>query len=209
MGRGTLRIEARDFARQLRTFRITGAGSIGRRIKAAAAFGRFFAGSLYDTYGGVLTRRSALDPQAEPRVRRELRAEAPEVHGLVADDDVALRLLRYRGGERGPVLLVHGLGMASSVFTLDTIETNLVEYLTEAGFDTWLLDSRVSIDLDVGGAGCTADDVALRDVPAAVAKVREVVGADGIDVVAHGFGALTVLMSLVEGLDGVRSLLSS
>ena len=46
VGRGVLRIQPRDFAKQMRTFRITGAGGIGRRLKATAAFGRFFAGSL-------------------------------------------------------------------------------------------------------------------------------------------------------------------
>ena len=209
VGRGILKIRPRDFATQMRTFRITGAGSMARRLKATAAFGRFFAGSLYETYGGVLARRNVLDPDAEPRVRRELRAPSPEPFEVRTGDDVRLRLLRYAGGERGPVLLVHGLGMSGSIFAADTIDVSLVEYLTEAGYDTWVLDHRVSIDLPASEDACTADDVAHHDLPAAVAEVMSVSGAGEIDVVAHGFGAVTLLMSLLDGLEGVRSAVCS
>ena len=51
----------------------------------------------------------------------------------------------------------------------------------------------------------TARDVATHDLPAAVARVREVTGAASVDVVAQGFGALTLQMALVDGLQGVRS----
>lgn len=209
VGRGILRIQARDFAKQMRTFRITHAGSIGRRLKAAADFGRFFAGSLYDTYGGVLARRSVLDPSATPRTRRELRVDPPEVRYFSTEDGVSLRLVRYQGGDAGPVLLIHGLGMSGAVFSLDTVDTSLVEYLAEAGHDVWVLDHRASIDLPTSEERLTADDVALRDIPAAVTTVREATGVDAVDVVAHGLGAMAVLMSLVEGLEGVRSVVSS
>lgn len=204
MGRGILRIHAKDFATQLRTFRITNAGSLVRRLKAAADFGRFFAGALYDTYGGVMARRSALDPDAAPRTLRELRTELPEMHFLRTEDGVALRLIRYHGGG-APVLLVHGIGMSGRVFSTDMVDTNLVEYLHEAGLDVWVLDHRTSIDLAASEGDVTADQVATFDLPAAVARVREVTGASEIDVVAQGFGALTLHMSLVEGLQGVRS----
>jgi cholesterol oxidase len=45
----------------------------------------------------------------------------------------------------------------------------------------------------------------MFDLPAAVATVREATGAAEIDVVAQGFGALTLHMALIEGLQGVRS----
>src|SRR5262249_48249902 len=64
IARGILEIRPTDFATQLRTFKIINAGNLVRRLKAAADFGRFFAGALYDTYGGVLARRSVLDPDA-------------------------------------------------------------------------------------------------------------------------------------------------
>jgi cholesterol oxidase len=168
-------------------------------------FGKFFAGSLYDTYGGVLARRSTLAPDAEPRVRRELQAPDPEPFALHAEDGAALRLLRYPGGSRGPVLLVHGLGMSSLVFTIDTIEVNLIEFLCGAGFDVWTLDHRASIDLPSSEARFTCDDVARLDVGPAVARIRAETGAQTVDVVAQGFGALALLMSLLDGLEGIRS----
>jgi cholesterol oxidase len=123
----------------------------------------------------------------------------------VTKDGVSLRLVRYQGGDKGPVLLVHGFGMSGRVFSTDTVETNLVEYLHEAGFDLWVLDYRSSIELPACEGEFTADDIATHDFPAAVARVREVTGARHVDVVGQGLGALTLLMSLTDGLDGVRS----
>jgi cholesterol oxidase len=150
-----------------------------------------------------------LDPDAAPRRRRELRTEDPEVHFLRADDHTPLRLIRYQGGRKGPVLLVHGLGTSSLVFSLDTVDTNLVEYLSEAGYDVWVLDHRASTALPVSEHQFTGDDVAMQDLPAAVARIRSATGADAVDVVAHGFGSITLLMSMVDGLRGVRSAVCS
>ncbi len=50
-GRAVLRIKKKDFAKQLSTFKITNAGGVIRRLKAMTAFGKFFAGALWDTYG--------------------------------------------------------------------------------------------------------------------------------------------------------------
>jgi cholesterol oxidase len=204
-GRGVLVIRPADFARQLATFKVTNAGSIAGRLKAAAAFGRFFAGSLYDTYGGVLARRSVLDPDAAPRTLRELRTEPPETFFFNAPDGVALRMLRYRGGDRGAVLLVPGVGMSGRIFSVDTTDTTLVEYLAEAGYDVWVLDHRASVDLPASAGNTTVDQIATGDLPAAVAKLREVSGAEAVDVVGQGVGAVTLMMSLIQGLSGVRS----
>ena len=209
LGRGLLKILPRDFARQMRTLKVSNAGGLARRLKAVADFGRFFAGSLYDTYGGVLAPRTVLDPEAAPRRRRDLRAGVPEVHTFSTDDAVQLRLIRYKGGEKGPVLLVHPLGMSGRVFSLDTVETSMVEVLAESGHDVWVLDHRGSIDLEVSGDGFTADSVAFHDIPAAVATVRLLTGSREVDVVGHGFGAIALLMSLGEGLEGVRSAVCS
>ena len=98
------------------------------------------ASSSWVTCGSCTARR---DVVAMPR--RALRAGPPEVHAVSSSDGVALRLTRYRGGDRGPVLLVHCIGVASTMYSLDTIDTNLLEFLYEAGYDVWLLDFRFSI----------------------------------------------------------------
>lgn len=66
VGRGVLKIHPTDFTKQLRTFEVTGAPTLGRRMRAAAAFGRFFAGSLYETHlAGKLRRAPAASREEE------------------------------------------------------------------------------------------------------------------------------------------------
>ena len=119
--------------------------------------------------------------------KRPLRAGVPETYPFYTQDGVKLRLTRYQGGERGPVLLVHCIGVSSRMFRLDTVGTNLVEYLYEAGFDVWLLDMR----------------------PTAVGRVLKESGAKSLQVVAHGIGSQTFCMAMLGGLKGVRSAVCS
>jgi cholesterol oxidase len=208
VARGILRIEPADFARQLRTLRASG-GTAPERLRALARFGAFFAGSLVDVYGPVLARPTRFDPGAPPRKRRPLRAPLPEIHFVRAGDGAELRLTRYRGGAKGPVVLAHGLGVSSLIFRIDTIETNLVEFLAANGYDVWLLDFRASIELPASLGQFSGDDVARFDYPAAVAKVRELTGAAAVDMVVHCFGATTFFMAMLAGLGGVRSAVAS
>ena len=97
----------------------------------------------------------------------------------------------------------------SLIFSLDTIDTNLLEFLYAQGYDVWLLDFRFSIDLPASENQASADEVARYDYPAAVAKVRDVTGAKDIQVVAHCVGSLTFFMAMLAGLKGVRSAVAS
>jgi cholesterol oxidase len=144
-------------------------------------------------------------PASPASRRRELRVPAPEVHRPRTADGVELRLTRHRGGAAGPVLLVHCIGVSSSMYTLDTIETNLLEYLVENGFDVWLLDYRLSIQLPASADSCSFDQVGAQDFPAAVDAIRRETGAASIQVVAHGVGGQTLAMAMLGGLEGVRS----
>ena len=208
-GKGILRISPDDFARQLTTMQVTNAQSPQQRLEAQLSFGRYFAGVLYDTYGGIFSKPSVFNPDAPPRKKRPLRVSAPEVHSFAASDGIQLRLTRYQGGSKGPVILSHGLGVASSIFSIDTIETNLVEYLFAHGFDVWALDYRASIDLPASLTQFSGDDIATKDYPAAVNKVREITGADSVQMVAHCFGSTTFFMAMLAGLQGVRSAVCS
>ena len=205
LGRGILHIHPTDFVKQLRATRAVNAHSTAERLGAVARFGAYFAGNLWDVYGGVFAKSTAFDPDAPPRKKRALRVAAPEVHDFATADGTALRLTRYRGGTKGPVMLVHGLGVSSLIFSIDTIETNLLEYLFERGYDVWLLDFRSSILLRAHLSRYTGDDVARQDYPAAVARVRAATGAPAVQVVAHCFGATTFTMAMLAGLEGVRS----
>jgi cholesterol oxidase len=206
LGKGILRISAADFMRQMTTMHGINARNRREQLEATVRFYAFFSGTLIDVYGGIFARQSDFDPDAPPRKRRLLRVDAPEMHAITTGDGVDLRLTRYRGKEgKGPVLLTHGLGVSSSIFTIDTIETNLVEYLFASGYDIWLLDYRTSIEMPSSTSQSNLDDVAVWDYPAAVEKVRGVTGSDSVQVVAHCFGATTFCCAMLAGLEGVRS----
>lgn len=201
---GTLTIRIGDFLKQLRTMKVTGATGGAQRARILAAFAKLFAGALLEIFGGPLAPPALFDPDA-PRRRRQLRVGKPEIHGFETGDGKALRLTRYRGGDKGPVILSHGLGVSSLIFAIDTIETNLLEALYAAGYDCWLLDYRASIDLPYTAEQFTADDVADKDYPAAIAKVIEVTGKPSVQFVGHCYGAMTFAMAMLNGLEGVRS----
>jgi cholesterol oxidase len=205
VGKGILHIGPVDLMRQLTTISAIGTSGPAEAVAVKAKFARFFAGSLVDIYGGIFSGGSELDPDAPPRKRRQLRVTAPELHTVKTDDGVDLRLTRYRGGDKGPLLVTHGLGVSSGIFTIDTIETNLLEYLFANRYDVWLLDYRASIDLPSSHTQFNADDVATHDYPAAVAKVRAMTGAESVQVLAHCFGATTFCCAMLAGLQGVRS----
>lgn len=209
LGRGILKISALDFARQLTTMQGTGGAGAADRLQGLYAFGNFFAGTLFQTYAGVRVAPRFFDPTASPRRRRALRVPVPLTVPVTTADGVSIRLTRFPGGTRGPVLLSHGLGVSSAIFTLDTIDTNLVEYLCGHGFDVWALDYRMSIELPTAKQRANGDVVAKYDYPAAVARVLELSGQSSLDVLAHCFGSTTCCMAMLAGLTGVRSLVLS
>lgn len=141
--------------------------------------------------------------------RRALRLPEPSFHPVRTDDDVEIRLTHYRGGDRGPVLLSHCVGVSSRMYLVEAQGTTLTEFLVEAGFDVWLLDHRLSIELRASLFPSTMDDVARRDYPAAVAAVRQLAGVEGVHVVAHGVGSSTFTMAMLAGLQDVRSAVCS
>lgn len=226
LGIGILRIKPDDFIRLLSTIDATNTTTHAERTEATVKFGRFFAGTLYDKYGGIAAPPvfaalgsianivSFADEGAAPRNRRPLRAPAPEFFPITAEDGAEIVLTRYADKEsgtalKGPVILAHGLGTSSEMFSIDTVETNLVEYLTAEGYDVWLFDHRASALLPGARGAHTADDVARKDWPAAVAAVRDATGAATVQVVAHGLGAATFSMAMLAGLTGVRSAVCS
>ncbi len=203
-GKGKLVIRPLDFARQITTIDATGTLDKMARLKAISKFGLFFAGDLYHVYGGILAPLKYLDPDALPRKKRNLRVGAPTVHGFMTEDGVPLRLTRYCGGNKGPLLLIHGAGVSSKIFSTDTIDTNLLEYLYLNGYDCWLLDMRISVDLPSSKQPWNLDDVANHDLPAAITTILDVTGGPDVQVFAHCAGSTVFFMSMMAGLEHVR-----
>ena len=206
IGRGILNITPVNFAKQLTTIQVPNVEDKAKRLKYIAQFGAFFAGGVFDIFGGVATGLNYFSTDNPARKRRPLAAPAPELFHVTTEDDVSIRLTRYQGGAKGPVILSHGLGVSSKIFSTDMLDTNLVEYLVAQDYDVWLLDYRVSIELPASQTASTADDIAQYDYPAAIAKVLEVSGKTSVQMVVHCFGATTWTMSMLGGhLKNVRS----
>jgi cholesterol oxidase len=129
-----------------------------------------------------------------------------------AGDGVRLGLTRVDSGEAGrpAVLLLHGHTASADMFLLPETR-NLVDVLLDDGYEPWLLDWRGSCRLPYNETGqkYTYDDVALYDIPEAVAHIRARIGDRPLFVVAHCIGSLTLSLSmtagLVPGLAGVVS----
>jgi cholesterol oxidase len=208
IARGLLTISLSDFARQLRTIKGMRGPNKLARLNAVAKFGKLFAGSLYSIYGGIFVPLDRHD-ELKARKKRDLRAPQPQLYPFKTADGKHLQLTRYEGGSKGPVIFSHGLGVSSKIFSIDTIDTNLVEFLAAAGFDCWLLDYRASTDLPYATESFSGDDVAMYDYQPAVDLVCKVTGRDSVQMVAHCFGSTTFLMAMMSGLSGVRSAVCS
>ncbi len=162
---------------------------------------------------------------AVPLLRRWLASDAgagapaapePALHFARTRDGVRLALYNYRPAdlapERFPVFLCHGLG--SNRFDLDYPgRQSLARYLWARGHDVWVVELR--------GAGRSTkpsllfgklrydwvfDDYVAHDIPAAVARVRELFGRPAIHWVGHSMGGMLAYPFLVScDRDLVRS----
>ncbi|MCH8310250.1 MAG: alpha/beta fold hydrolase, partial [Chloroflexi bacterium] len=117
-----------------------------------------------------------------------------------AGDGFALNLINIQGEQsptKGPVILVHGAGVRANIFRAP-VETTLVDYLVERGYDVWLENWRASIDLPPNP--WTLDQAALYDHPEAVKTIVDQTGAEEVKAVIHCQGSTSFMMSAVAGL---------
>lgn len=113
--------------------------------------------------------------------------------------ELSLALRKSKKARAVQVLLVHGAGVRSNIFSPPrTGALNVDEYLCEAGFDVWKLDWRASIDVPPNE--WTLDLAAVYDYPAAIRKIIEVTGASEIRALIHCQGSTSFMLSLVAGL---------
>lgn len=208
-GRGVVRLSPTGFLRQIRSLDVPERdGDLGE-LAALARFGTAFFGALWDDYGSVVHPSTRLRRDAPPRRHRPLDVPLREVHPYRAHDGTDLRLTRYRGGDRGPVVLVHGMGANPGTYTLDTVEPNLLEFLVGHGFDVWLQEWRGSTALPASRSQFDCDTVARSDHPAAEAAVREATGRSDVHWVTHCVGSMTWMMSTLAGWTTPASLVLS
>ncbi len=115
-------------------------------------------------------------------------------------DGFQCNLLNIRGTtppHRGPVLLVHGAGVRANIFRAP-VQTTIVDYLVERGYDVWLENWRASIDFKPNA--WTLDQAALHDHPCAVKTVVKETGCPELKAIIHCQGSTSFMMSAVAGL---------
>jgi hypothetical protein len=123
-----------------------------------------------------------------------------DIFPFVALDGFNCNLWRLKSNAqptKGAVLLVHGAGVRSNIFNAPN-EKNLLDSLTEAGYDVWLENWRGSIE-------CTnnewnLDVVANNDHPAAVQEVCRLTGHATIKAIIHCQGSTSFMISALKGL---------
>ncbi len=126
-----------------------------------------------------------------------------------ADDGWSAPILRLSPGASGPpVLLAHGLGGSWRDWILAP-ETGLARRLVAAGHDVWLLAHRGDRDAVAppDPRPFSVDDIATRDLPAALDLVRALTGYDQVVLLGHGFGAQLACAHLALGDIGAVSAL--
>lgn len=126
-------------------------------------------------------------------------------HHVTTNDGKRLSLSRlYSSSESNPepVLLVHGAGVRSKIFSppRDTgpDAENIDELLASKGFDVWKLDWRASIDQEPNT--WTLDEAAVLDYPATVKYILQQTDKDSIKALVHCQGSTSFMLSLVAGL---------
>jgi choline dehydrogenase-like flavoprotein len=213
---GIMRITPSDFLRLLQTFKVVDTPNLLVRWGYKIAFGGKFARSLLSIYGGRLDQpkrfpRAQCEPRPAPRSERLRDPVVRWYDGVVWHEgdqlgsNASLRLTRYQGGSKGPVVLAPGFGMSAHSYALDTTETNLTRFLFGHDYDVWLFDYRAGIDLPSSCSDFTIDDIATQDWPTAVAEVRRVTGAASVQALGHCVGSVSLLMAMLAGMTGIRS----
>ena len=136
---------------------------------------------------GITTLAAALLTLGTSYRRFDWATGEDERHAARTPDGWNLALYRYRAvgaAQSVPVICSHGMAGSHFIFDLHP-DYSLARYLAHQGFDTWLVDLRGRGDSwPAGGAHpglqWSFDDFAERDLPAAVARVREITGREEV-----------------------------
>ena len=224
IGRGITRVSVRDLVGLLASMRVAHAPGIGNGIRYKVRFGRVLGRSLFQHYGGTFDELGRFPPPPPldkipqprgwknsgglpPTYLRTAGGEWFRYEGGAIPEDVCSRLMRYGGRDqkKGPVILAPGFSMPSWSLTTHTIDMNLVEYLIGAKYEVWLFDYHSASDLPSTSKRFTLDDIA-DDWIKAIEYVLTMTDRDDVQCVGHCVGSASLLMAVMRGAQGVRSM---
>jgi cholesterol oxidase len=220
IGRGITEVSAGDFVDLLRSMHVSNVPSLSNQLGYKLRFGRVLGRSLFEHYGGSfdeIGRFPTLPPLTEIPQPRNWKGDPVTFLRSVDDGwfsysggsmkNACSRLIGYRGPQQslGPVILAPGFGMPAWSLTTHTIEVNLVEFLIGAGYEVWLFDYHSGSDLPSANTEFTLDNVA-EDWTMAIEKVLVETGRDSVQCVGHCVGSAGLLMAVLKGAKGVRSM---
>ncbi|CAG8453825.1 11879_t:CDS:10 [Diversispora eburnea] len=194
IGRGILEILPNDFIKQI--------------VGAVVDFFKFFGQTMAErTLTRFLSLQYSSDKSNVQHYERSRPAE--ESYDVIAEDGVKTKLYRYKGGNKGPVLLVHGASVTHDMFATTLIKHNFLDYLIENNYDVFLVDYRLAPSNAESFNQHTIEDCVL-DVKQAVNDIRRITECEKIAVIAHCFGSPLTFMGLLSGqIEGVGSLFAS
>jgi triacylglycerol lipase/cholesterol oxidase len=204
-GLGILTISPTDFAEQLTTF-TSNADNLVEKSRALLKFVKLFSGNLWEAYAPFFLGTESWRWNEHLFPVQTLRGVVDcekELLPFDTGDGLTLTLQRFRRGEgKEVVLLIHGLTTSTDMFIMPE-HYNLVQYLLDHGVgEVWSLDWRGSgrFTYNLIPHRFTVDDVAIHDIPAALAVIREKLGAEvKIHVIAHCVGSLGLFASVAAG----------
>ncbi|CAG8785777.1 20400_t:CDS:2, partial [Gigaspora margarita] len=207
IGRGILKIRVNDLITQMETFKAVGTSS-NQRTGAFFKFTSFFASTViqrsFTRFLPLQYSSNGLNIQSFDKPR-----PTKEVFTVTAEDGVTTKLFRYKGGNKGPVLLVHGASVTHEMFSTNLIKNNFLDYMLDQKYDVFLIDYRIAPTNSESSQQQTLEQCTL-DIKAAVNEVRSRTGCENIAVVSHCLGSVVTFMGLLSGeIEGVSSYVAS
>ncbi|KAG2428232.1 hypothetical protein HYH02_014414 [Chlamydomonas schloesseri] len=135
-----------------------------------------------------------------------------EQHVVITNDGYKLGTFRVPYGRSGPsgnvrppVLLIHGISLASTCWVLNSPAESLAFILADQGYDVWMMNTRGNTfsrshtflrDTQPRFWNFAVDEMALIDFRETLKYVQDQTGVKKIGVVGHSQGATLALMAL-------------
>jgi cholesterol oxidase len=180
------------------------------RLNLILRYGQHFADAVFQARVWPLRRTLRADPFHRATIELPKGLQPKEFPDTRTDGPRRFLLTAYPGDSDGrpPVILAPGFGMAADAFLVG--RPSLVDYLSDAGYQVWLLDYRASDRIDSSLSQFTLDDL-VGDFRDAIHLVRRETN-ERVRIIAHCVASLSTTMTLLQGgpvTDDVHSVILS